>query len=178
MNVLNLIRFVSLPLDKALTIIIKIFLGLALCMTGVMTAVILLQVVCRYFFGNALAWPEELARFMMVWMTFLVAPYAYRNKLNVGVEIFTDRIDGFSKRLLTIFTHLLIGFLSFHLMLLSVDMTLRGAEIRASSINLSLNYVYCILPASFILLSLISVEKVMSYCLNDKPVKETVKKVG
>ena len=45
---------------------------------ALMVFVILLQVVCRYAFNSALNWPDEAARFLMLWMTGLVAPSAYR----------------------------------------------------------------------------------------------------
>ncbi len=43
-----------------------------------MVLVILLQVIMRYIFNNALAWPDEAARFLMLWMTGLIAPSALR----------------------------------------------------------------------------------------------------
>ena len=43
-----------------------------------MVFVILLQVCFRYLFNNALPWPDEAARFCMLWMTGLIAPAAYR----------------------------------------------------------------------------------------------------
>ncbi len=45
---------------------------------ALMVLVILLQVVFRYLFNNALPWPDEAARFLMLWMTGLIAPSAYR----------------------------------------------------------------------------------------------------
>ena len=45
---------------------------------GLMTAVILYQVVMRYAFNAAPNWSEESARFMMLWMTGLIAPSGYR----------------------------------------------------------------------------------------------------
>lgn len=53
----------------------------------VMVAIILLQVFYRYVLGNALAWPEELARFLMLWATGLMAPTAYRRGSFVGIDM-------------------------------------------------------------------------------------------
>jgi len=46
---------------------------------AIMVAVILLQVFCRYILNNALPWPDEAARFMMLWLTGLMAPVAFRH---------------------------------------------------------------------------------------------------
>ncbi|WP_316014068.1 TRAP transporter small permease [Roseobacter sp. HKCCA0434] len=51
---------------------------IAWVLIGLMTVVILYQVVMRYVFNAAPNWTEEFARFMMLWMTGLIAPSAYR----------------------------------------------------------------------------------------------------
>lgn len=43
-----------------------------------MVLVILTQVFFRYVLNNALPWPDEAARFLMLWMTGLMAPSAFR----------------------------------------------------------------------------------------------------
>lgn len=58
-------------------------------MVGVMVIIILLQVFFRYVLGNALAWPEEAARFLMLWMTGLMAPTAFRRGGFVSIEMLT-----------------------------------------------------------------------------------------
>ncbi|WP_112323358.1 TRAP transporter small permease [Oceanibium sediminis] len=45
---------------------------------ALMVLAILAQVFFRYVLGDALNWSEELARFLMLWMTGLIAPSAYR----------------------------------------------------------------------------------------------------
>ncbi|MGO4907410.1 TRAP transporter small permease [Pseudorhodobacter sp. W20_MBD10_FR17] len=58
-------------------------------MVAVMVIVILLQVFFRYVLGNALAWPEEASRFLMLWMTGLMAPTAFRRGGFVSIEMLT-----------------------------------------------------------------------------------------
>jgi TRAP-type C4-dicarboxylate transport system permease small subunit len=58
-------------------------------MVAVMVIVILLQVFFRYVLGNALAWPEEASRFLMMWMTGLMAPTAFRRGGFVSIEMLT-----------------------------------------------------------------------------------------
>ena len=54
---------------------------------GVMTSIILVQVFFRYILGNALPWPDEAARFLMLWMTALIAPSAYRQGGFVSIDM-------------------------------------------------------------------------------------------
>ena len=66
------------PLSAIISVILKIGRNLAWMALAVMVGVILLQVVMRYVFHNTLSWPEEAARFCMLWMTGLIAPSAMR----------------------------------------------------------------------------------------------------
>ena len=52
-----------------------------------MVAAILVQVFWRYVLSNPLPWPEEAARFLMLWMTGLVAPTAFRRGGFVAIDM-------------------------------------------------------------------------------------------
>jgi len=53
---------------------------------AMMVFVILLQVFCRYILNNALPWPDEAARFLMLWLTSLMAPIALRQSGFVAID--------------------------------------------------------------------------------------------
>ena len=53
---------------------------------ALMVVVILLQVFFRYVMNNALPWPDEAARFLMLWLTGLMAPIALRQGGFVAIE--------------------------------------------------------------------------------------------
>lgn len=55
-------------------------------MMAVMVTVIFLQVVFRSVIKSAIPWSEELARYLMVWITFLGAATAVKRKGHIGVE--------------------------------------------------------------------------------------------
>lgn len=52
-----------------------------------MVIAILIQVFFRYVLGNALPWPDEAARFCMLWMTGLMAPTAFRRGGFVAIDM-------------------------------------------------------------------------------------------
>ena len=74
------------------SILLKIGRNLAWMALALMVAVILLQVVMRYVFNNALPWPEEAARFFMLWMTGLIAPSAMRWGGFVAIDMFANTL--------------------------------------------------------------------------------------
>lgn len=58
----------------------------AVCL-GLMVVAILMQVFCRYVLNNALPWPEEASRFLMLWSTGLMAPTAFRRGGFVAIDM-------------------------------------------------------------------------------------------
>ena len=58
-----------------------------------MALVVALQVFFRYVLNHSLFWSEELARFMLVWLSFLGASTAYKRSLHPGVDVLTSRLS-------------------------------------------------------------------------------------
>ena len=58
----------------------------AVCL-GLMVVVILAQVFFRYVVNNALPWPEEASRFLMMWSTGLMAATAFRRGGFVAIDM-------------------------------------------------------------------------------------------
>ncbi len=66
--------------------------AMGIVLVAVMTFVVLLQVVFRYIVRAALPWPEELARFLMVWCAFVGASSALRAGEHVGVTFLVEKL--------------------------------------------------------------------------------------
>lgn len=60
---------------------------LAILALAAMVLAILVQVVFRYLLNHALPWPDEAARFCMLWLTGLIAPLAYRRGGFVAIDM-------------------------------------------------------------------------------------------
>lgn len=80
------------PLEVVLDVVLRVGRWIAIAAIGLMVCAILLQVFCRYILGNALPWPEELAIFLMLWMTAAIAPSAYRRGGFVALEILSSAL--------------------------------------------------------------------------------------
>lgn len=69
------------------TFVLRIGRQIAWIALGLMVVVILIQVFFRYALNSALPWPDEAARFLMLWMTGLIAPSAYRWSGFVSIDM-------------------------------------------------------------------------------------------
>lgn len=65
-----------------------------------MFALVFTNVVTRYGFGFSLSWGEEVARFLMIWVTFLGAGLALREGRHVAIELVQDRLPEATRRML------------------------------------------------------------------------------
>lgn len=79
-------------LSAANSTLLAIGRQIGIVMMFVMVVVILIQVFFRYVLNNALPWPDEAARFLMLWMTGLVAPSAYRWGGFVSIDMLVDML--------------------------------------------------------------------------------------
>jgi TRAP-type C4-dicarboxylate transport system permease small subunit len=78
---------------------------------GLMVVAILVQVFFRYVLNDALAWPDEAARFCMLWMTGLMAPTAFRRGGFVAIDMLVQLLPrqiGALLSLLLMFVSLLV----------------------------------------------------------------------
>jgi len=65
---------------------------------AVMTVIIIFQVFLRYLFLFSLSWSEEVARYLMIWASFLGASLAVKYGLHIGVEYLVNRFPPGPKR--------------------------------------------------------------------------------
>ena len=71
-----------------------------------MALLVAAQVFYRYVLNNSLFWSEELARYMLVWISFLGATTAYYKGLHPGVDFIVSRLSATQRRWTAIVVHL------------------------------------------------------------------------
>lgn len=73
---------------------VEITISVALMLT--MTAILAVQVFMRYVMGASLAWSEEVARYMFIWLIYLSISYGARQmrhiKIDAALKLFPDSL--------------------------------------------------------------------------------------
>ncbi len=64
-----------------------------------MALLVAVQVFCRYILNSSLFWSEELARYMLVWLSFFGATVAYYRHLHPGVDALIARFPATGQRI-------------------------------------------------------------------------------
>jgi TRAP-type C4-dicarboxylate transport system permease small subunit len=66
-----------------------------------MTVIIIAQVFLRYLFLFSLSWSEEVARYLMIWASFLGASLAVKYGFHIGVEFVVNQIPEKRRKIIT-----------------------------------------------------------------------------
>lgn len=65
-----------------------------------MGAIVFLQFFTRYVLNDSLAWTEEIARYALIWITFIGAAVVARKNLHISVEVLLHYLPAVPARLL------------------------------------------------------------------------------
>ena len=114
---------------------------LAAVALGLMVIFILAQIFYRYVLNNALPWPDEAARFMMLWMTGLIAPSALRRGGFVAIDLVERILPAIVGTLLTL-TLFIIGLivLIYAVQIGYSDMTGFGGRAKTASLYIPTSF--------------------------------------
>jgi TRAP-type C4-dicarboxylate transport system permease small subunit len=148
-------------------VIIKTIIALSMF---TMLAVICLQVFFRFGLNNSLAWPEELARFTMIWSSLLAAVYVQLDRGHLSLDFFVTKFPNKVRAALRILMNLLI--IAF--MIVTVYGGIQEAhmlmDLKTGALRISRAIPYLAIPISSILFVL------ATFVLIAKDINEFVKK--
>lgn len=147
---------------KYINSMVRLFI--AILMLALILA-IALQIVSR-FFGVSMNWTEEVARFILVWVTFLGATVAYHDGRHIAVDFLSGMVSAklvFFFKVVKIlvclvflgvagyFSHIYMGLQSFQ---------------KSPSMGISMNNVYLVIPVSFSLIFIYMVRDLFDHMLS------------
>ncbi|WP_426359297.1 TRAP transporter small permease [Pseudocolwellia sp. HL-MZ19] len=155
-------------IDKMLSI------SLMFLMVAIVFAV-LWQVLSRYLLQSPSSGSEEIARFLLIWISLLGAAYSYRVKLHLGLDIVTKRMPDKQQKLTAIFCHVVVLIFSLLVLVLGgsylVLLTLNPIQI-SPALGIYIGYVYMVLPLTGFLMSAYALNEIVLIMQNNLSVEE------
>jgi TRAP-type C4-dicarboxylate transport system permease small subunit len=133
-----------------------------------MAMIVAAQVFFRYILNHSLFWSEELARYLMVWLTFLGAGVAYYRRVHPGIDILTRHLSrGHQRRLEMLIHAICLGFFS-----ILVVYGIRFAWFVRLQISPALSIpkwiVFAVIPVSGVILVVHSLHLIMAAAGRDR----------
>jgi TRAP-type C4-dicarboxylate transport system permease small subunit len=137
MKVLDKIKFI---LDKILEI-------LSTATLGVMTILVVYQVVTRYVFNSPSAKSEALSQYLFVWMIMFGSAYVYGSKEHLTIDILKDKFGPKTNMIVEIITNVcLFAFVLVVCVIGGYNYTVKSAVQVDPSLLISKAYLYVSVP--------------------------------
>lgn len=119
-----------------------------------MSVIVIAQVFSRYILNHSLFWSEELARYILVWLTFLGSCVAYYRGMHPGINLIYRRLPRHLKRISKILV-LLLSLVFFSVMIwYGFQFSFFVRLQTTAALSLPKWTIFSIIPISGIILSL------------------------
>lgn len=131
-------------LDSALYWILVILMG-------VMVLNVLWQVGSRFILRSPSSFTDELARFLLIWISLLGASFVTGKKMHLAIDILPSKLEGKKQRNLNVLINVLVALFALFAMvwggikLVYITLTLNQTS---AALNVPLGYVYLVVPLS------------------------------
>ena len=132
-------------------------------MVPIMTGIIFLQVVLRYVFQSPFSWAEELARYLLIWITCLGSAYAIRDGMHISIGYLRSKLKGTAKTIVTVVVYVMT--LGFFIYCIKEGMLFSFAQWtqRSTAMQIPMTIPYIAIPLGFGIMFLVALE-----CLIDE----------
>jgi TRAP-type C4-dicarboxylate transport system permease small subunit len=136
---LKLIESVYVGLEKTFRYTVMILLAL-------MVIIVFANVVSRYYLHVSLAWSEEIARFMLVWLVFLGSFLAYIQDEHLGLDILVKRFPPLLRKSVAVGANMLVIFALYAVMEGGYLMMIANFDWLSAAAEIPQGYIYAIIP--------------------------------
>ncbi|TCP60939.1 TRAP-type C4-dicarboxylate transport system permease small subunit [Rhodovulum bhavnagarense] len=150
--------------DRAIGAVLRPVLAAGM---AALIAVITLQIVSRVAF-TAVGWTEEVARFLLVWLTFLGAVLAWQQHRHIAVGVLVDALPERAGRVVSGVA--LVAGLVFLLALAWIAQDYRALQSfqKSASLRIPMSYVYAVIPISALLMALLALSDLVHLAVTGK----------
>ena len=150
---MSLLKGVKKVLDRSLE-------GLVMVVVAVLVLDVLWQVFTRFVLKDPSTWTEELAVFMLIWVSLLGAAVALGRGAHLGIDYFVGKLPVRARLVTEVLVFFAIAAFSLLVMLIGgVDLVRGTLELgqESSALRVKMGYVYLAIPISGFFLTLYAV---------------------
>lgn len=117
-----------------------------------MACIIFANVVLRYTTGDSIIWAEEVARHMMIWVTFLGAGLVMRTGGHVAIDNLHTAVGPGAARVLRMLVAVGIALFCVFMAIASSDYVWRTRFQTTAATDIPISFIYAAMPVGFVLL--------------------------
>jgi len=113
------------------------------------TGVVFLQVVSRYVFSYPFDWPEELARYLFIWVALLGAALALKRGAHFSIDALVKRLPARWRLIVPLSIHAILAAFTLVVAVKGFQLAMRVSEQLSSGMEIPMTYPYLSVPVSF-----------------------------
>jgi len=136
---------------------------------------VLWGVFTRKVLGDQAQWSEELARFLLIWVSLLGGAVAFGEKAHLGVDYFVGLLAPEARRFMAVVSHVIVLVFAVTIFMiggLTIVMDNLAMGQTTPALNLKMGHVYLALPIAGVFIILFAVEQLLETVLDSVPRKE------
>lgn len=122
----------------------------------------------RYVLNNAIAWVEEVSRYLMIWVAYLSMGMVLRDEQHVGVEFVVNWFPPAGRKIIKVISHLLIGAFLFIVVLESIKYTRILSIQRSPATQVPMIYPYLAVTIGAFLMFMENIKLIFEYATGKK----------
>ena len=132
-------------------------------MVPIMTGIIFVQVVLRYVFQSPFSWAEELARYLLIWITCLGSACAIRDGMHISISYLRSKLQDSAQTAVTVVIYVVT--LGFFICCIKEGLLFSLAQWtqRSTAMQIPMTFPYIAIPLGFGIMFLVALE-----CLIDE----------
>lgn len=118
----------------------------------------------RHVMSEQAKWTEELARFLLVWVSLLGGAVAFGTKGHLGVDFFVGKFHPDTRKLMSVMVHLVVLFFAGAVFLYGGGRVVTDAlamEQMTPALGWKMGYVYLALPVAGVFMILFTIENLI-----------------
>ncbi len=140
----------------------KILSNLLMIMIVLLTVVVALQVITRIL-EISVPWAEELARFLLIWLTFIGTSVAIHEKMHLAVKFFVRLAPIKIQYYIGLFTYSIIIIFFGSLIFAGFNLAITTMNKLSSSLQWPMGLVYLVLPIASIFAVIFTINEAKLY---------------
>lgn len=129
-------------MEKIMNSICRLIEHLIAGLLALMVILVFGNVILRYGFNSGITISEELSRWFFVWMTFLGAIVAIKDRAHLGTDMLVSRLPAFGKKFCLILTYVLMIYITALFLKGSWDQSMINLEVEAPVTGASVAWFY------------------------------------
>ena len=142
----------------------KMLEKLLILLMSILVIDVLWQVTSRYILSSPSSFTDELAGFLLIWVSLFGAAYVTGRKEHLAIDLLLQKSSPENKIRLELFIHIVIFLFSFFVLVIGGIWLVYSRfilSVKSAALQLPLGYVYIVLPVSGLIILFYSIDNSM-----------------